>query len=362
MLQVGIIGCGVIAPTHAAAIALDSRAALRWACDQDEAKARDRIEAARYCQDYRRILDDQRCDLVAVCTQHPRHEQIVLDALAAGKHVICEKPLGVHPASIATMVDAARQAETRGQFCAGIFQHRFQPQIRRLQQALAQGDFGRIRDVTMSFTCSRDQAYYASADWRGSWQGEGGGVMINQAIHTLDLALWLSGQAPQAVQARVSREWLDCIEVEDQASGTIHCADGVDCHFQVSNSADGGWNSRIVITTSLGRMVIGPDYRLIEIEHPNQALLAELQATDAMRPADVQLPGKACYGPHHALQYQDFFSAIQAKRRPQVDFAQAAIVNQVVLACYHSTAGETSVTLPLQDYRRPQLVLCPVNS
>ncbi|MFW5830369.1 MAG: Gfo/Idh/MocA family protein [Planctomycetota bacterium] len=357
MLQVGVIGCGVIGPTHAAAVALDARAQLRWACDLDEDKARARIEAERYCSDYRRVLDDPACELIAVCTQHPAHAAVVTEALAAGKHVVCEKPLGVDPVEVARLVECAAVAESRGQRCAGIFQHRFQPQIRRLHQVLRAGDFGRVRTISMDFACTRDADYYASAGWRGTWAGEGGGVLINQAIHTLDLALWLGGAAPQRVSAVVSREWLDCIDVEDTADAQVDCADGVACSLRVRNSADGGWAMRIAIDCSVGRIVLGPGYHLIECEHPNQALLAELHAVDAVRPKDIELPGKACYGSHHALQYQDLISAISAERAPLVDFTDAAVANQVVLACYHSSAVGGPVDLPLREYRQPVLPL-----
>ncbi|MFW5828766.1 MAG: Gfo/Idh/MocA family protein [Planctomycetota bacterium] len=104
MLQMAVIGCGVIGPTHAAAIALDARCTLRWACDLDPQRARKRIEAQHHCSDHRWILDDPDCHAVAICTPHPQHVAIAQQALAAGKHVICEKPLGVHPHAIHELV------------------------------------------------------------------------------------------------------------------------------------------------------------------------------------------------------------------------------------------------------------------
>ncbi|MFW5828765.1 MAG: Gfo/Idh/MocA family protein [Planctomycetota bacterium] len=223
---------------------------------------------------------------------------------------------------------------------------------------MAQGDFGPITAVAMDFACTRGAAYFHSDPWRGSWQGEGGGLLINQAIHSLDLALWLGGCTPRTVTARVGRHWLDCIEVEDWAEGIIRCERGPDCRFSARNHAEGGWHARIRIDCEQGHVLLGSDYSLAELTHPSQTLQAELRAMDSLRGDAIPLPGKACYGPYHALQYQDFISAITADRPPQVGFAEAAVANQVVLASYHSSAcGGTPVELPLQAYRQPVLPL-----
>nr|MBA3686655.1 Gfo/Idh/MocA family oxidoreductase [Planctomycetota bacterium] len=125
MLTAAIIGCGVIAPTHAKALALDGRAELRWACDTDPAKARARVAAERYTSDFAEVLADPGLDLVHICTPHAAHADQVVAALAAGKHVICEKPLATTPDDIARMLAAARAAATRSRplICSGIYQH-----------------------------------------------------------------------------------------------------------------------------------------------------------------------------------------------------------------------------------------------
>jgi predicted dehydrogenase len=354
MIGVGIVGCGVIGPTHARAVELDGRARVRWACDRDPAKARARVNAEASTDDHRRLLDDPDCQLVAICTPHPSHVALALEALAAGKHVVVEKPLGVDPVEVESLVAAAAQATARGQVASGIFQHRYRPGLRRLQQVIAGGDFGAPRSLALRFACRRDAAYYASDPWRGSWHDEGGGVLINQAIHSLDLATYLCG-APQAVAGRIGRRWLDCIEVEDWGRAEVRYAGGVQGELSVENRDDAGWELSLELRCDDGAVTIDGDDRLVAIDHPNQALRAELAAFDRLQ-LGLSLPGKDCYGDDHALQYSDIISAILAGRQPLVGIAEAAVTNHLVLGIYQSHGLDGAwVELPVQGYRQPQL-------
>ena len=201
MLNAAIVGCGVIAPTHAKALELDGRVRIRWACDTDPAQV-GRVAAERFSTRFADILSDSAVQLVHICTPHQTHAELVTAALAAGKHVVCEKALATSPADVSRMVAAAaRRSEL---VASGIFQHRFRPLARRLVELVRGGDFGRLARIQVEFRCTRTSAYYASGPWRGRWAGEGGGLMINQAIHTLDSALGFLGQ-PISVAGTVSR-------------------------------------------------------------------------------------------------------------------------------------------------------------
>lgn len=359
MLQAAIIGCGVIAPAHRNALLLDGRAEVRWACDRDLAKAK-AIPAARHGVDYREALADPLVDVVCICTPHADHCSPLTEALAAGKHVICEKPLGTTPDQIRRMVAAAEAGAKRGLVAAGIFQHRFNPLASRLRELLRAGDFGAVVEARMDFRCTREAAYYASGSWRGTWAGEGGALLINQAIHTIDLVNWFCGE-PEAVAGRVSRKRLGgVIECEDHAEFTVRYKGGAKAAFTAANDGVSDWVTDIEVRCAQGSFRLGKGcYALTALEHRSRVLQAELRAVDRLRDEVVKLEGgagKAEYGDFHALQIADALSAIQSKRAPKVGIADAAVSPAVVQAVYHSSAKEgAEVALPLAEYRHPVL-------
>lgn len=357
MIQIAVVGCGVIGPVHAAAARLDAEAVVRWAVDRDAAKL-PRIQAERSATDAAEAIADPQVDLVCVCTQHPVHADIAVAALAAGKHVLCEKPLASTPADLQRLLRAA--AARPGQVASGIFQHRFAPLARRLRQLVADGSFGRIESLSVDFACTRDERYYASGAWRGKRLAEGGGVAINQGIHTIDLGLWLAGAVPQTVVGRVARRRLACIEVEDHFHAEVACAGGLRARLAAANDGVTGWKQVLEVRGSRGAFRLGDGHRLAAVEHPSAALREELAAVDAASLDGRPLGGgKDVYGYHHALQVADVLEAIRSGRPPMVGFADAMVANAVILAAYQSTAQRAPVALPLDPatYSFPNLPL-----
>jgi len=361
-VRVAIVGCGVIAPTHAKALALDGRAELVLACDVDLARA-GALGARRVSSDWHEALGHD-IDLVILCTPHHEHAHQAVAALHAGKHLLCEKPLATTPSAVQGMVYAAQAA---GTVASGIFQHRFSPLARRLHELLRGGDFGPLSGASMEFRCTRTASYYHSGAWRGRWDGEGGALLINQAIHTLDLLNWFCGR-PTAVAGQVAQQHLGVgtIECEDHGQGTITYASPggrsapspqPQAVFVCSNDLTTDWYQRITLVCRDGSVELGDHHRLLNVTHANQALCAELRTLDQIRLDGVRLPGKDCYGYHHALQIQDVLSAIRAGRQPFVPMAEAAVTNQVVLGLYTSSAQRgLPIELPARSFSRPDLL------
>jgi UDP-N-acetyl-2-amino-2-deoxyglucuronate dehydrogenase len=357
-VRAAIIGCGVIGPTHAKALSLDGRAELVLACDTNVAAAA-RLGAKRTSTDWRDALDPT-IDLVCVATPHHLHAEQVVAALAAGKHVLCEKPLATTPDDVRRMVEAAALAEKRGVVASGVFQHRFSPLGRRLHELVRGGDFGPVETAEMSVKCTRTEKYYASGPWRGRWDGEGGGLMINQAIHTLDLMNWFCGRVV-SIAGTVERRKVRTIEVEDWAEATVryapeHGSAGAVARMRAENDLATDWQNAVTVRGAYGSFTIGNGNRLTAIAHPSEALCAELRAFDQIHLDGCKLPGKECYGDHHSLQVQDVLAAIASGREPFVRLADAAQSAQTVLALYHSAAtGGAVVPLPAAGFRRPAL-------
>ena len=167
------------------------------------------------------LLDDPEVDVITIATPHPSHESIALSAFASGKHVLTEKPMAATVSEAESMVKAAR---TSGMTLGVLFNQRFRPEVRKMHELIKKGVLGDIYRTLLVHASLRTQDYYDRRPWRGTWDEEGGGVLINQAIHPLDLLQWLGGM-PRTVTAAV-RTLKHTIEVEDFASALLEYENG----------------------------------------------------------------------------------------------------------------------------------------
>ncbi len=187
-----IVGCGMIANFHARAIA-DLRGASLVACYSRSPEAVDRFAAEHQCRGYHELaemLADPAVDIVTICTPSGAHLEPAVAAARAGKHVIVEKPLEITLARCDAMIDACRK---NGVMLATIFPSRFHRSSIELKRAVDAGRFGRLTLADAYVKWYRTQAYYDSGAWRGTWELDGGGALMNQAIHSVDLLTWLAG-------------------------------------------------------------------------------------------------------------------------------------------------------------------------
>jgi predicted dehydrogenase len=191
-MKFGIVGSGMIAQVHAKAVAAMAGATLHSVCNHHSGGARklaSHFGVAAY-SDIQAFLADPELDIVTVCTPSGAHFEPALAALAAGKHVIVEKPLEVTTERIDLMIAAAAAA---GKSLSSILNRRFTPAMDAFKQAAVDGRFGKLTSASCYVKWFRDQAYYDSAAWRGTWALDGGGVLMNQAIHAIDALIHLAG-------------------------------------------------------------------------------------------------------------------------------------------------------------------------
>ena len=211
MKKVCIVGYGAIGPIHAAAISKVEHAKLYAVCDIDE----ERIE--KCCKEYSVItysefdemLSDENIDCVHICTPHHLHFEMIKKALRAGKEVVCEKPV----TRTQEEFDELLQLENVSRVCV-LFQNRYNPCIIKLKEIIESNEHGQIKAVKGIVTWNRTMDYYNTDAWRGKWDTEGGGVLINQSVHTLDYFSYLIGDI-KSIQARRANFSLKEIEVED---------------------------------------------------------------------------------------------------------------------------------------------------
>lgn len=251
-LTVAVIGAGAfVYGMHRPGLA-DPRFKIVAICDIDAAKLAARaaeIGCPAY-QDHRDLLADVRPELAVVMTPHPAHASIAIDCLQAGVHVLVEKPISVHAAEADAMIEAARRAD---RLLAVNLQQRFRPEVMVARRVIDEGRLGRIQSAHMIVAWPRTRRYFANAGWRGTWRGEGGGVLLNQAPHNLDLICHLVG-LPKRVVAW-NRTTMHDIETEDTVQAMLEWPNGAVGSLHVS-TAEAGQPERLEILGTRGRLEV----------------------------------------------------------------------------------------------------------
>jgi UDP-N-acetyl-2-amino-2-deoxyglucuronate dehydrogenase len=343
----GIVGAGVIAQTHAAAIAALPGAALRAVTDLAPERAR-AFAQAHDCAaepDLDALLAREDIDVVSVCVPSGRHADVGARAAAAGKHLIVEKPIDVTLEAADRLIGAARAA---GVVMTVISQHRFDAGLVELRALLGAGALGRLVLGDASTKWYRSQAYYDSADWRGT-RALDGGALMNQGIHYVDLLRWSMGPVAEvtAVCATEAHE----MEAEDVALGVIRFASGAVGTVAASTAVFPGFAQRLEISGTDGTVVVEDGeivHRAFRAEAPDPGL----RGTRATRGAAVPATGAdaaALATTSHAAQIADLLAAVDEGREPSVTAADGRAALEVVLAVYQSAREGRTVTLAGAD-------------
>ena len=341
-VRVAVIGCGVISELHLRCFAHNPDADVVAVCDlvpeRAAAAARDRAPGARWTTDAAEVFAAPDVDAVSICTDHASHASLACAALAAGKHVLCEKSLARTSRDLAKMLAAA---EARPDLvAAGVFQHRFEPLPRVVRQLLAEGAFGRLLTATGSLHCFRSADYFRKDAWRGTKAGEGGSVLINQAIHYFDLLLWIAGgaESARAFSANLGHEGV--IETEDTISVALRLAGGAVGSFVATSASDLDWASELSFHGTRGSITLRNDaLAAVSASDPAAEAVIRGKLDKAVeRAASIFPKGKGYYGSGHQAQIDDFVRAVRTSSRPFVTFADAAATDALVFAAYASAA------------------------
>ena len=351
-LRFAIVGCGVIGMVHARTISRIAGATLTVLVDLVDTAARGLadeygVSTAPSLADA--LLRDD-VDAVAICTPSGKHAEMAIQALAAGKHVVIEKPLDVS-VEAAHRLTAAMAASDRT--VTVISQHRFDPSTLVVRDAIERQLFGRITSGLASVAWWRSQSYYDSGDWRGTVSMDGGGALMNQAIHTIDLLVWLMGQ-PVEVTAYAGRLAHQGIEVEDTAVAIIAFESGALAVIHGTTAAYPGLSARVQVHGTRGSAIIDDDtLEYFHVASPEDEMpeygagLSSNQASQVLpdRGHAAQTAGAdpSALSDAHDLQYLDFVDAVRTGREPRVTVASALTTLQVILAVYESARTRRSV-------------------
>lgn len=343
----GIIGCGVIAHFHARAIA-DIRGAKLVACYDTMPAAADKLAEATGCKAYhdlRAMLADPAVDVVTIGTPSGAHLEPALAAARAGKHLIIEKPLEITLQRCDKIIEACDKA---GVVLSTIFPSRFHESSIEIKRAVDQGRFGRLTIGDAFVKWYRSQAYYDSGAWRGTWELDGGGALMNQAIHSVDLLTWLMGPVVE-VSARTGLLAHERIAVEDVALATVQFANGAMGVIEATTAAYPGYLKRIEIHGSAGSAVMEEeDLRKWDFAKPSKRDAAIQQKMTEKKSTGGGAADPKAIGHHgHARQFQDVLTAIRRGTKPLIDGPEGRRSVEIVLAIYKSAETGRSVALPL---------------
>lgn len=257
ILRIGIVGMGNAGMMHARSI-IDGKipnAILSAVCDQQGRLnlIKDKVPAeTHFIADYDEMLAGDFCDAVIIATPHFQHPELSIKAFKAGLHVFCEKPAGVSIGPVQDMNQAARDS---GKIFCMHFNRRLEPVFQKLHEMITQGELGTIFRVNWTATnWYRSDTYFNSAEWRGTWAGEGGGVMINQCIHNLDIWQYLFGK-PDRIKSFCRFGKHHNIEVEDEVTAFMEYDNGISGVF-IAGTGESPGTDRLEIACSHGKIIV----------------------------------------------------------------------------------------------------------
>lgn len=343
----GIIGCGMIANFHARAIA-DTRGAKLVACFDSFPASADRLAASTGCRAYHQLdamLADPAVDVVTIATPSGAHLEPALAAAKAGKHVIVEKPLEITLKRCDRMIDACAK---HGVKLATIFPSRFHASSIEVKRAIDAGRFGRLTLGDAYVKWFRTQQYYDGGAWRGTWELDGGGALMNQAVHSVDLLTWFMGPVTE-ITAQADTLAHQRIAVEDVAVASLRFANGALGVIEATTAAYPGYLKRLEIHGAAGSAVIEEeDIIKWDFAKPNKRDAAVHERMKQSISSGGGASDPAAIGHHgHAAIFQDVCQAIRTGRKPAIDGEEGRRSVEIILAIYKAAETGKTVRLPL---------------
>lgn len=313
--KVGIIGCGRISRFHGMPVSSQENAQVVACCDLIPERAREMaglFGCKKTYQDFEEMIRKEKLDVVHICLPHYLHSPVAVRAMELGCHVLTEKPMAISMEQAEAMVASARKT---GKTLGVIFQNRYNAGSVLVKNCLDSGRLGKILSAKCSVTWCRTPEYYTSSNWKGTWDKEGGGAIIDQAIHTIDLMCWFVGYDIDHVDCTLAnRDHKGLIEVEDCADGLIVFKNGVRASFWCMNyfSHDAAVeidlvceNGTVKITAEEGRVVF----------HDGREMLARPNPSESFDYGG----GPSYWGASHLKQIDAFYEALAQGKQPEIN-------------------------------------------
>ena len=321
-----LIGCGAISDNHLIALEKVPGVETVGLCDvvpdRAEEKRKKFAPGARVFTDYKKMLDETEPDAVHIATPHHLHFEMACEALARGISVFLEKPICISDEEIDRLLAAEKESAAKVCVC---FQNRLNPSTVAVRQLVKES--GGVASARASVTWNRDEKYYRSEDWRGKRQTEGGGVLINQAIHELDLLIGFCGNPVSVAATTANHRHEGVIDVEDTAELLVGFENGVTAFFTATTAFSCDAPNFLELFCRDGRRItlLGEEIYINGVPYPYDV------------PDKLSSPGKECWGAGHIRLIRRFYEALGKGDAMPIPLASAAVPVRVLLAAYRSS-------------------------
>jgi predicted dehydrogenase len=353
-VRLGLVGLGNMGSLHCRLLQNTPELELVAGCDIDEHRLH-RVTERYGCEgfsDARELLKARICDAVLVATPHYSHTTIGIEALKRGYHLMVEKPISVHKADAARLINAHQRDD---RVFAAMFNQRTNPAYVKIKEMISSGELGAIRRVHWTITdWFRSQAYYDSGGWRATWSGEGGGVLLNQCPHQLDLLQWLFGM-PETVQAFCRFGAHHQIEVEDEVTAFLEYSSGATGVFTTTTGETPGIN-RLEIAAENGLLIYDSEESFIRWRRnskPVSAAIAENAGFEKPDTSDEKIEFSGAGG-QHAEVLANFAAAILRGERliapAEEGIRSVELANAMLLSAWRGNA--VPVPISARGYAR----------
>lgn len=326
--RVGIIGCGNIFPMHAYSVVALDNTELVAVCDvkEDRAKAKAEELNCKYYLDYKEMIEKENLDVVHICTPHYLHPIIAKYAANAKVNILTEKPMSI---KLQDAEDMIKTAEDNDVTLGVIFQNRYNPGSILIKDTLQSGALGKILAGKLSVTWDRSDEYYSKSDWKGTWEKEGGGVIIDQAIHTMDLMRWLIDSDIEYVDAYISNRAHEIIEVEDSAEGVVKYKNGVVAAFHAVNYYTYDAPVELELHCENGIVKLVADKATIRFKDGRE-LIADKDPNETFSYGNV----KSYWGVSHIKQITNYYESLEKGVQPDITGKDAVKTQKMICAIY----------------------------
>ena len=334
MFRTALIGCGAIAQTHADNLSRMENVSLVGICDiipekAEALKQKFGFLSAPVYTDYRKMLDEVKPDVVHICTPHYLHAEMAIEALNRDIHVMLEKPVCLSPDEFDLLLKAEQNSKAK--ICVS-FQNRFLERNEKLKSLVLSGEYGKILSAVGTCFWKREGAYYTESPWRGRLATEGGGVLINQSIHTLDLLLWICGMPERIAAITANLHQKGIIETEDTAVLRLVYPEGFVGLFFATNGNSVSAPVSLEIRCEKGVLSIRDGDLWINDEPQH-----------LKDPVKVST-GKADWGVGHRHLFDSFYAALEKGENSPVSVQDAYRAVSVLRAAYRSNGEEIPIT------------------
>ena len=344
-IKYAIIGCGRISPNHIAA-ALENGLDVVALCDIEEAKMDETIEKFNLSKkikkyvDYKLMLEKEKPELVAICTESGKHGKIALDCIEANANLIIEKPIALSLEEADLIIEKANKKNIKVSAC---HQNRFNKSVQKIREAVEANRFGKLMHATAHIRWNRGEDYYKQAPWRGTWEQDGGALM-NQCIHNIDLLRWMMGDEITEVVGMTDNLIHGYIDAEDIGMALVKFSNG---SYGIIEGTTNIYPRNLEET-----LYIFGEKGTVKAGGKSVNLIEEWQFADNLDNADevkqnyFENPPNV-YGFGHKPLYKDVIEAIENDRQPYVTAVDGRNALELVLAIYKSAAEGKSIKLPL---------------